>query len=171
MMTTGWLWDDFGTTLGQLWDNFRMTSEHSESTQRELKEQESNQTSSYHQSLKYFVLAIFKDKFIHSVWSLLLFPSSRNDVFCLHSKQMITLWFLQTAFVQCWHCNTAPCSFCPRPAFLRHWVQDLPLLIDASWGKSSPPGCGCSTCSSIMPFAIMNCCIVAWKGKLWCRCI
>ena len=46
--------DDFRKTSGRLWEVFRMT----QSTQRAIREQESNQTSSYCWSLKYFVLLL-----------------------------------------------------------------------------------------------------------------
>ena len=60
-MTSGWLQGDFRVTSGWLQGDFRMISsgwlrEHLKSTQRLLIEQESNETSSYRRSLKYFVL-------------------------------------------------------------------------------------------------------------------
>ena len=56
-MTSGWLQDYFSMTSGWLHNDFMMISQlralrtHSESTQRALREQKSNQTLSYHRSL------------------------------------------------------------------------------------------------------------------------
>ena len=67
------LQEDFKKTLGRisgkLQNEFRMIQDDfkiTQSTQRALKEQESNQTSSYHRSLKYFVLLTFGLQFCKS---------------------------------------------------------------------------------------------------------